>query len=129
MLLLWEDRFIFYYKMRKCNVCGHPKPGLLFKKGKKTCRSCERTWGNYLLRLLVVQRRLTPAERLGNRLGYMGTAFIMMSPYLLPYDNLGAYTYITGALLSLPQVWLAKQWNLVVVNFNLLIGYGSYLFL
>lgn len=119
--------------MRRCNVCGVKKPAFRFKKKqngeyKKTCRSCERTWANWFLRLLVKDRKLTPEERIGNRLGYMGTAFIMMSPYLLPYDNIGAYTYIAGALLSLPQVWLAKQWNLVVVNFNLLIGYGAYLF-
>ena len=76
---------------------------------------------------LVVNRRLTAAERIGNRMGYMGSAFIMMSPYLLPYDNIGAYTYLCGAVLSLPQVWLAKQWNLVVVHLNLLIGYGAYL--
>ena len=59
------------------------------------------------LRSLVKERKLKPVERLGNRLGYMGTGFIMMSPYLLPYDNMGAYTYLAGALLSLPQVWLA----------------------
>jgi hypothetical protein len=76
----------------------------------------------------VVNRRLTAAERIGNRLGYMGSAFIMMSPYLLPYDNLGAYTYLIGAVLSIPQVFLAKQWNLVVINLNLLIGYGLYLY-
>ena len=76
---------------------------------------------------LVYDRRLSAAERMGNRLGYMGTGFIMSSPYLLQYDNLGAYTYLIGAILSLPQVWLAKQWNLVVVNLNLLIGYGLYL--
>ena len=77
---------------------------------------------------LVVNRRLTAAERIGNRMGYMGSAFIMMSPYLLPYDNIGAYTYLCGAVLSLPQVWLAKQWNLVTINVNLLIGYGLYIF-
>jgi len=80
------------------------------------------------LDLLVVDRRLTPTERLGNRMGYMGTAFIMMSPYLLPYDNIGAYTYLIGAVLSIPQVFLAKQWNLVIVNLNLLLGYGLYLY-
>jgi hypothetical protein len=78
--------------------------------------------------ILVVDRRLTAAERLGNRFGYMGTGFIMSSPYLLQYDSLGAYTYLIGAILSIPQVWLAKQWNLVVVNLNLLIGYGLYLY-
>lgn len=119
--------------MKKCNVCGYKKPDFRYKRKengelKKTCKSCERTWWNSILRVLVKERRLTPQERIGNRLGYMGTAFIMMSPYLLPYDNIGAYTYIIGALLSLPQVWLAKQWNLVTVNVNLLIGYGAYLF-
>lgn len=118
--------------MRKCNVCGYKKPEFRFKTKddgtkKKTCKSCERTWLNRILRVLVKERRLTPRERLGNRLGYMGTAFIMMSPYLLPYDNIGAYTYLIGAILSLPQVWLAKQWNLVIVNLNLLIGYGAYI--
>ena len=118
--------------MRKCNACGYKKPEFRFKTKddgtkKKTCKSCERTWLNRILRVLVKERRLTPRERLGNRLGYMGTAFIMMSPYLLPYDNIGAYTYLIGAILSLPQVWLAKQWNLAIVNLNLLIGYGAYI--
>ena len=115
--------------MRECNVCKKLRKDSKFKnENKLTCSKCEdRPWRKFL-RLLVKERQLSPKERLGNRLGYMGTAFIMMSPYLLPYDNMGAYTYIIGAILSLPQVWLAKQWNLVVVNFNLLIGYGAYLF-
>ena len=58
----------------------------------------------------------------------MRSSCIIMSPYLLPYDNIGAYTYLFGAVLSLTQVWLEKQWNLVVINLNLLIGYGLYLF-
>lgn len=115
--------------MRKCNVCKQQRPNFWFKtKKKKTCRSCERSLWNGFLRILVKQRKLTAAERLGNRLGYMGSAFIMMSPYLLPYDNIGAYTYLTGAMLSLPQVWIAKQWNLVIINLNLLVGYGLYIF-
>jgi hypothetical protein len=119
--------------MKKCNVCKVRKPSFWYRRKpsgvrKLTCRSCERTWWGGFLRMLVKQRELTAAERLGNRLGYMGTAFIMMSPYLLKYDDLGAYTYLAGAILSLPQVWLAKQWNLVTVNLNLLIGYGLYIF-
>jgi len=79
------------------------------------------------LKRLVKPKRLTPAERISNRLGYMGTSFIMMSPYLLKYDNIGGYTYILGALLSLPQVFMAKQWNLVLVNLNVMIGYLIYI--
>jgi hypothetical protein len=78
--------------------------------------------------IFVLDKKLTPLERLGNRLGYMGSAFIMMSPYLLPYDNIGAYTYLLGAVFSLPQVWIAKQWNLVMINLNLLLGYGLYIY-
>lgn len=83
---------------------------------------------NKLLTRLVRERTLTPLERLCNRLGYMGTAFLMMSPYLLSYDNIGVYTYLIGGLLSIPQVWLAKQWNLVALHTNLLVGYGFYLY-
>lgn len=114
--------------MRKCNVCGKEKKDSKFKHiKKKTCKKCEYRWWMRILRMMVHERRLTPVERIGNRMGYMGTAFIMMSPYLLPY-GVGAYTYLIGAILSIPQVWLAKQWNLVVVNLNLLIGYGIYIF-
>ena len=115
--------------MRKCNVCKKYRPDFWYQNNdKKTCRSCERTLFSWFLRSLVKQRQLTPAERLGNKLGYMGSAFIMLSPYLLPYDNMGAYTYLIGAILSIPQVWLAKQWNLVIINLNFLIGYGLYIF-
>ena len=93
-------------------------------KKKKIKKGLGRKIGEWL----VLNRRLTAAERIGNRMGYMGSAFIMMSPYLLPYDNLGAYTYLIGAILSIPQVFLAKQWNLVVINLNLLVGYGLYLY-
>lgn len=114
--------------MRTCNVCGIEKKDFKFKhENKKTCLKCETNWYRQILRTLVKERRLTPVERLGNRLGYMGSAFIMSSPYLLQYDNIGAYTYLIGAVLSLPQVWIAKQWNIVIVNFNLLIGYGLYI--
>lgn len=114
--------------MRKCNVCGKEKKDSKFKHyKKKTCKKCEYRWWMRVLRMMVHERRLSPIERLANRLGYMGTAFIMMSPYLLQY-GIGAYTYIIGAVLSIPQVWVAKQWNLVVVNLNLLIGYGLYIF-
>ena len=86
-------------------------------------------WYKKFLRHLVKQRKLTPLERISNRLGYMGTAFIMISPYLLKYDNIGAVTYIIGGIISVPQVFVAKQWNLVAVNLNVTIGYFLYLVL
>jgi len=80
-----------------------------------------------LLKALVVDRRLDPVERMANRLGYMGSAFIMVSPYLLPYDNIGAYTYLIGAILSVPQTITLKAWNIFIINLNLLVGYGVYI--
>lgn len=79
------------------------------------------------LKNLVKDRKLTPKERLANRLGYMGAGFIMISPYLLP-DAIGAVTYVVGGVLSLPQVFVAKQWNLVIVNLNVTLGYLIYLY-
>lgn len=96
--------------------------------GKKKKQMTNYPMLNKMFSIFVLDKKLTPLERLGNRLGYMGSAFIMMSPYLLPYDNIGAYTYLLGAVFSLPQVWIAKQWNLVMINFNLLLGYGLYIY-
>ena len=76
---------------------------------------------------MVKERKLSPVERIANRVGYMGTSFIMMSPYLLQYGDIGGITYVIGGLLSMPQVFIAKQWNLVAVNMNVTIGYLIYL--
>ena len=113
--------------MRICNVWQRKKADHKFKHAyKKTCIRCEFRWKRSFLRLLVQDRRLTAKERIANRLGYMGTSFIMMSPYLLHYDNIGVITYIIGGVISVPQVWVAKQWNLVLVNLNVSIGYLIY---
>ena len=113
---------------RECNVCGKLKKSDKFKHDKKkTCMKCEYRWYYRLLRAMVHDRQLRPVERIANRLGYMGTAFIMMSPYLLKYDSLGAYTYVIGGLISIPQVWVSKHWNLVAVNLNVMIGYLLYI--
>jgi len=113
---------------RKCNKCGNKYADWHFKTAKKkTCRYCEIRWWRVILRSMVKDRKLSPVERIANRFGYMGAAFIMISPYLLPYGSIGGYTYIIGGLLSTPQVFVAKQWNLVVVNLNVTIGYLIYL--
>ncbi len=75
-----------------------------------------------MLRLLVHDKRLSAAERIAGRLGYMGTAFMMTSPHLLP-ETIGVVTYIIAGVISIPQVFVAKQWNLVAVNLNVAIAY------
>jgi len=109
--------------MRKCNKCQKEKPNWKFRNDKKkTCKKCEFRLKQRILRSLVHNRRLTPVERIANRLGYMGSAFMMTSPHLLP-EPIGIKTYILAGLLSLPQVIVAKQWNLVLVNLNVAIAY------
>ena len=114
--------------MRICNKCHKEKSEDYFRLDKKTCRKCEFRFSQRWMRGLVKERKLTPIERLSNRIGYMGAAFIMISPYLLQYGTVGAITYIVGGLLCTPQVWLAKQWNLVIVNLNVTLGYLIYLY-
>ena len=113
--------------MRKCNKCHKEKDTSKFRYGKRTCKKCEYRFKQRFLRTLVQDRRLSAVERISNRLGYMGAAFIMISPYLLP-NTIGAVTYVIGGLLAIPQVWVAKQWNLVIVNLNVTLGYLIYLY-
>ena len=114
--------------MRKCNKCNKEKKTSKFRYGKRTCKKCEYRWKQRFLRSLVQDRRLTAKERLAFRLGYMGTAFMMMSPHLLSYGSIGAITYVIAGVLLTPQVFILKQWNLVAVNLNVAIGYLIYLY-
>ena len=109
--------------MRKCNKCKKSKADSKFLTSKKkTCKKCEYRFKQRILRSLVHNRRLTPVERIANRMGYMGTAFMMTSPHLLP-ETIGVVTYIIAGVISIPQVFVAKQWNLVLVNLNVAIAY------
>jgi len=114
--------------MRKCNKCHKEKSVDKFRYGKRTCKKCEYRFKQRFLRALVLQKKLSPIERLSFRLGYMGTAFMMMSPHLLNYGKIGAITYVMAGLLLTPQVLVLKQWNLVAVNLNVAIGYLIYLY-
>jgi len=79
------------------------------------------------LKSLVKQRKLTPSERIANRLGYMGTGFFVTAPHMLP-DTTGLVIYFMAGLFSLPQVFVAKQWNLVIVNLNVMMAYAILFF-
>ena len=73
------------------------------------------------------ERRLSPTERLANRLGYMGTGFFVTAPHMLP-ETPGIIIYFLAGLFSLPQVFVAKQWNLVIVNINVMAAYAALFF-
>ncbi len=109
--------------MKKCNKCQKTKQNSKFlTDSKRTCKKCEYRFKQRFLRLLVHDKRLSATERIAGRLGYMGTAFMMMSPHLLP-DKIGMITYVIAGVISIPQVFVAKQWNLVAVNLNVAIAY------
>ena len=82
---------------------------------------------NRLLEKYVKRKKLTPLERIANRLGYMGTGFFITAPHLLPHVQ-GIVIYFLAGLFCVPQVWVAKQWNLVLVNVNVMIAYAILFF-
>ncbi len=53
----------------------------------------------------------------------MGTGFFVTAPHMLP-ETPGVVIYFLAGLFSLPQVFVAKQWNLVIVNKNVMAAYA-----
>ena len=82
---------------------------------------------NKILKKFVKRKKLKPVERIANRLGYMGTGFFITAPHLLP-ETPGVVIYFLAGLFCIPQVWVAKQWNLVLVNLNVMIAYALLFF-
>jgi hypothetical protein len=76
-----------------------------------------------LLKSLVRDRKLTPTERLGARIGYMGAGFLIAAQWTIE-----PILYIMGFLCVLFQVLIRKQWNLVVLNINGLIAWLKHYF-
>ena len=74
------------------------------------------------LKGLVKQRRLRPAERISNRLGYMGSGFLIAAQWTIQPE-----LYIAGFILVVIQTASRKQWNLVALNINGLIAWINHL--
>ena len=53
----------------------------------------------------------------------MGTGMLIIAPYLVE-TSIGQWLYIIAGVLLTPQVVVAKQWNLVILNMNMIIAYG-----
>jgi len=73
---------------------------------------------NYYLRNLVRDRRLTPIERLGSRIGYMGVGFLIGGQW-----TVHPILFIMGFICVLIQVTIRRQWNLVALQLNGLIAW------
>ena len=67
---------------------------------------------------MVRDKKLTPLERMGTRLGYMGVGFLIAGQW-----TISPPLYIAGFLCVLSQVSVRKQWNLVALQLNGLIAW------
>ncbi len=73
---------------------------------------------NFYLRNLVRDRRLTPLERLGSRVGYMGVGFLIGGQW-----TVNPILFILGFICVLIQVTIRKKWNLVAMQVNGLVAW------
>lgn len=62
-----------------------------------------------------------------DKLAYMGTGVLLVAPYLVSYQ-IGFVLLALGIAMLTPQVYKAKQWNLVLLNISSVIGYTLQIF-
>ena len=106
LLLSWLVSVIFYtYAMAERQFQS---------RGKKIKKS----WLHYLVR----NRRLTPIERIGVRIGYLGAGLLIAAQWTIEPT-----LYISGFLCVLVQTSIRKQWNLVVLQLNGLVAWIMHL--
>lgn len=72
---------------------------------------------------MVRDKRLTPAQRLGTRIGYMGVGFLIAGQWTLEPSM-----YMLGFSCVLIQVSVRRQWNLVALQLNGLIAWTIHFF-
>lgn len=102
LLLSWLASVIFYtYAMAQRQFQS---------RGKKIKKS----WVQYLVR----NRRLSPVERIGARIGYLGAGLLIAAQWTIEPG-----LYISGFLCVLIQTTIRKQWNLVALQINGLIAW------
>lgn len=67
---------------------------------------------------LVRNRSLSPWEKMYERIGYMGSGFLIAAQW-----SISAELYITGFILVMVQTTSRRQWNLVILNLNGLVAW------
>jgi|TARA_B100001094_G_C18176304_1_gene798077 hypothetical protein len=75
-------------------------------------------WRGTILKAMVRDKRLSPIERLGTRIGYMGVGFLIAGQW-----TLSPPMYVIGFSCVLIQVSIRRQWNLVALQLNGLIAW------
>ena len=69
----------------------------------------------------------TNKVKLINKLAYMGSGCLLVTPFTMDFLYTPLFAII-GLILITPQVYEKKQWNLVLLNFSGVIGYGFTLY-
>ena len=82
-----------------------------------------KSWWRSILRQMVRDKRLSPTQRLGTRIGYMGVGFLIAGQWTLE-----PMMYMLGFCCVLIQVSVRRQWNLVVLQLNGLIAWTIHFF-
>jgi len=72
---------------------------------------------------LVRKRSLTPWEKMYERIGYMGSGFLIAAQW-----TISAELYVLGFILIMVQTASRRQWNLVILNLNGLTAWLIHLF-
>ena len=75
-------------------------------------------WRQAVLKTMVRDKRLSPVERLGTRIGYMGAGFLIAGQW-----SINPLLFIVGFICVLIQVSIRRQWNLVILQLNGLIAW------
>ena len=75
-----------------------------------------------ILAAMVKERKLTPVERLSNRIGYMGAGMLVAAQW-----TLNPFLFIIGFIFVMIQTTVRKQWNLVLLQLNGLIAWTLHL--
>lgn len=65
--------------------------------------------------------------KLINSLSWLGTSLTLVGPYLIS-TSAGFIPLIVGIALLTPQVYVKKQWNLVLLNVSSVIAYSIQVF-
>ena len=92
--------------------------GMAERQFKSRGKKVKYGWMKYLVR----NRTLTPSERLGARIGYLGAGLLIAAQWTIE-----PWLYIAGFLCVLVQTTIRKQWNLVILQINGLVAWIGHL--
>ena len=99
-------------------LVGYFTYGMAERHFKSRGKKVKYGWMKYLVR----NRTLTPSERLGARIGYLGAGLFIAAQWTIE-----PWLYIAGFLCVLVQTTIRKQWNLVILQINGLVAWIGHL--